>query len=356
MRPFNSSVSTRLGVFLALFGTACAGANTAELREGSSGLSGAIPGGDGRSLAGYKAEFTANAMQGMDSLMIRTNQVWQDDDEEVLLGLFAPGVSYVAPDGNLLSNAEGVRAFVESELDRTTGHEIWRDDFAASGLMTYIYGRYKVLGAQAGTADDHEGVQLTVAVRDRFTWKIRSKMYVPFEGAPPATPREVAQDPPPHLTPDDIRATFGRRAVRGQNERAEWAVNSYFYMNSFLGRVRYAWNNDDFDTLVSLMDTKVVSRFPYDIPAVGRVNTGYSLERLLPAVGEMHMDILDFEASERLAFAMGSYSLEGMGSQIDGYFSAVVQTTDDGPVLRALLFSGAGAREVATLGEGPGPS
>ncbi len=328
--------------------TACGSANTADLVEGSSGLSGAIPGGDGRALAAYKAEFTANAVAGMDTLMLRLSDLWQRDDRDELATLYDERVTFVTPDGELLVGGDAVREYVSWQLPRTSSLDTWRDDFAASGLMTFMYGRYDADSNQPG--GDHRGVHVTVAKRDRFTWKIRSKMYLSFDGSGLPTETSLLSPEPPHVTPDSLRAVFGPRALNGQNERAEWIVDSYYFANSFLGRWRFAWNNDDFTTLASMMSRGVVVRLPYDIPAVGRTNAGYSLQRLLPAVGELSMSILDFDMSERISFCLGRYALNAAGQNLNGYYLAVVQLQDDGPELRALLFSHAGANQVLTEG------
>ena len=326
----------------------CAGGNTGDLREGTSGLSGAIPGGDGRALAAYKAEFRANALAGMDSLMLRTDEVWQRDDRDVLATLYSPRATLVTPDGQLLVGGAAVRDYVSGQLPQMSSVSTWRDEFTASGEMTFIYGRYDADSSVPGR--DSRGVHVTIAMRDHFNWQIRAKMYVGFEGAGVATDPSLLSGEPPHVSPDLIRARFGRRALNGQDERAEWAVSSYFYLNSYLSEWRQAWNNDDSQAAIQMMGDGVVIRLPFDVPALGKTNAAYSLERLLPAVGDLSLSILDFDISERLGFCLGAYTLNAGGQELKGYYMSVMQMQDDGPRLRALIFSGSGANQLAAPG------
>jgi len=325
----------------------CAGANTADLAEqGPTGLSSALPGGDGRALAAYKAEFHANALQGTDSLMLRFGEVWQRHKREFLPSLYSADVTLVTPDGKLLHGRNAVMAYADWQLPQVSGIETWRDEFAASGLMTFMYGRYQTESSQP--EGDHSGVHITIAKRDHFDWQIRSKMYLAFGGAGVPTPGDLIVANPPHLTPDSIRARYGPSALRGQNERAEWMVNAYLFTNSYLSEFRYAWNNDDFEGALSMLAPGAVVRLPWDVPAVGKTNAAYSLERLLPAVGDLGMSILDFDRSERISFAMGCYTLVAGDQVLSGYYTAVIQMQDQGPQFTALVFSGSGANEVST--------
>ncbi len=323
---------------------ACAGASTADLSEGRSGLAGALPGGDGRQLAAYRAEFRANAIGGMDSLLIRLEEVWRRDRRETLAGLYSPDATLVTPDGSLLVGGARIREWVEHELPRTAMLDTWRDDFAASGAMTVMYGRYEADAVDG--RGDHRGVHITVAKRDRLDWRIRAAVYLSFEGAPPPAPNPLRTPDPPHVQPDSLRAKYGRRALKGHDPRAEWIVDTYFMDNQFLSAFRYAWDRDDPEAIFQLLAPDVVLRLPFDIPAVGRTNAGYSLQRLLPAVGSLRMSILDFDMSERLSFVLGSYAMEATREEVRGYYLAVVRLEDHGPLLKALLFSGAGANVV----------
>jgi len=132
--------------------------------------------------------------------------------------------------------------------------------------------------------------------------------------------------------------------------QAEWAVSSYFYLNAYLSEWRHAWNNDDAGAAIRMMSDGVVIRLPFDIPALGKTNAAYSLERLLPAVGDLSLSILDFDMSERLSFCLGAYTLSTGGQELEGYYLSVMQMQDDGPHLRALVFSGSGANQLAAPG------
>lgn len=325
---------------------ACAGANTSDLTQGTTGLSSALPGGDGRALAAYKLEFRANALQGTDSLMLRFSEVWQWDNREYLPDLYSEDVTLVTPDGQLLQGRNAVLAYADWQLPQISGIETWRDEFAVSGLMAFIYGRYETDSSQP--AGDHRGVHVTIAKRDHFTWQIRSKMYLAFGGSGVLTRRDLLSPEPPHLTLDSIRARYGERALNGQDERAEWMVDAYLSANSYLSEFRYAWNNDDFESAVSMLAPGAVVRLPWDVPVVGKTNAAYSLERLLPAVGDLNMSILDFDVSERISFCMGRYTLPAGDQVLTGYYTAVIRLQDEGPQLTALLFSGSGANGVAT--------
>lgn len=323
-------------------------ANTADLMQGTSGLAGALPGGDGRALAAYKAEFNANALAGMDTLMLRTDEVWRRDNRTELARLYSDKATLLTPDGKLLTGGEAVREYVSAQLPTMATLDTWRDEFGASGIMTFMYGRYDADSNEP--SGDNKGIHLTIAMRDRFNWQIRSKVYLSFDGSGVPTAPELLTGDPLHVSPDSIRAAFGVRALNGQNDRAEWQVNSYFAVNSFMSAWQYAWNNDEFDDAVAMMAPGVVVRFPYDIPAVGKTNAAYSLQRLLPAVGDVTMSILDFDMSERLSFCLGTYTLNAGGQELTGYYMAVIGIQDEGPELRSLVFSGAGANEGSTEG------
>jgi Domain of unknown function (DUF4440) len=349
------SISPRLqAAALLLAVTGCVGGgNPANLVPGTSGLTSAIPGGDGRSAALYQAEFNADLIQGVDSLMLRYADVWQRHKERAIEGLYAENATLVAPDGHLISGGERLRAYARTLMPRIAAEDSWRDDFTGSGEMALSYGRYRIDSVEPGM--DHHGVQLTIAKRDGLVWKIRSKFYLSFEASGAPLPEALCFDDPPHVTSEAIRADFGRRALRGQDERAEWMVSSYFAVNGILGQLRHSWDRDDAGTISAMLAPGAIVRLPWDIPAVDPTNATYSLERLLPAAGDLHMTILDFDRSERLLFALGAYRLRTGRQDVEGYYMIVIQQTDDGPLIRALVFSGAGANPASSSEGVPRP-
>ena len=157
--------------------------------QGTSGLAGALPGGDGRALAAYKAEFNANALAGMDTLMLRIDEVWRRDNRTELARLYSDKVTLLTPDGQLLAGGEAVREYVSSQLPTMATLDTWRDEFGASGIMAFMYGRYDADSNEP--SGDNKGIHLTIAMRDRFNWQIRSKVYLSFDGSGAPTAPEL---------------------------------------------------------------------------------------------------------------------------------------------------------------------
>jgi ketosteroid isomerase-like protein len=304
---------------------------------GATGLSGALPGGDGRAALAYRSEFRGYVLQGVDALVDRFQEGWRRDDLEELGRVYEADAWVVTPDGRLVVGFEAITEWLDRALPATGTMITGRDDFTASGEMAYIQGRYEA--SAGGGSQAHSGIHLTVIKRHGRDWRIRAQLFLPAEGMPDAVASTAVAA---HITPDDLRVREGRVRRAQAAEVIEWMVDSYLEANSLMSLWRDAWLRDDVRAALAMLTPEAKVRIPWDVPVVGSAAVQRSLTRFLPAVGALSMSIQDFDASERISYCLGRYHLTGSSGELGGYYLAVIRKEDDGSRLRALVFGGAG--------------
>ncbi|MFQ5538525.1 MAG: nuclear transport factor 2 family protein [Gemmatimonadota bacterium] len=305
---------------------------------GSSGLAGAIPGGDGRSLLAYRSEYRASVIQGVDSLVRRMEQRWRGRDRKAVAREYYEGASVVTPGGVLLSGRRAVADWLEQVGRAHGGFDLWRSGVAASGEMAAFFGRME--STSSGSGPGLRGQHLTVARREGREWRVRAQIFIPaLEGiSSPSAEGEFSD--PPHITPDEIRARRSRGYRIGTvSPVAEWAVGMYWISSSTLARLRFDWERHDVQALSDLLAPSVILRLPGQAPLAGREEARTSLQSRTWDWGRLYMTVLDFDASERLAFCLGRYVQETKGRDLAGYYLAVFRVEDAGPHITHLFFT-----------------
>lgn len=309
--------------------------------QGPSGLEGALPGGDGRALAAYRAEYRGNVIQSVDSLFQGLREGWRSADGSGLREIYGEDAWIVPSRGPVLSSAEALDAYLGHSSAEVRELEAFRNDMVASGEMAFIYGRYEA--RPRGSGGDQRGVHATVAMRMGRDWKIRAQLFLPLEGFSDLLAVDDDMPEPVHITPDEVRRRRDERSHRRRSAAGEWMASQYLLANSTLSALRHAWYSDDAEALEELLAREATIRLPWDLPRVAGVGVSESLGRILRATGQLHMTILDFEASERLSFCLGRYFLATPAGEQTGYYLAALRNEDRGQRIRGLIFTGAGA-------------
>ncbi|MEQ8329334.1 MAG: nuclear transport factor 2 family protein [Longimicrobiales bacterium] len=334
----------RAMALVVLVASGCARSPGPVQEMGPTGLDGALPGGDGRSALAYRAEFRGDVVQGLDSLMLAYHEGWRARDPGALAGLFGDHALLHAPGGVYLAES-ALEGWFEAVAPTVQSVNLWRDHLAASGDLAAAFGRYR--SEPVGVGAGQEGHHLTVAKRRGRRWEIRSQ----FFRAPGADAPAVPAGPPAsldHITPDQIRQRRIRTIRAGAPlQAAEYVVGAYFVANSTLSAWRYHWNRDADADAAALLAPDAVVALPDGVPVVGAVAAAEALHGWLPGSGDLHMTIVDFDASELISFATGRFFVEREGGGVGGGYIAVIRAEDEGPRIQALLFS-ADAAETAT--------
>jgi len=307
-----------------------------ELTRGPSGLESVLPGGDGRALRAYRAEYRTDIIRWVDSLATAAQQSWRRDDGTALASAYDPAAVLLPGDGSLVLGDEAVGAYFGGLLARSGNFITWRDDMMASGEMAFTFGRYQAASSTGGVL--HRGMHFTVASRRGRDWKIRAQGFFPSDGQVPAVPEAILAPYPAPVTADLVRNRRGGGELGWAGASvADWAVGTYWTTNSALQSLQNGWNTRDVDGLMGLMAPDAKVRLPNGVHVDGEADIRQALEQALAASGSLQFTILDHDASERLSYALGRYT--GYDGGASGFYLAVLRIENGGPSIRALLFS-----------------
>jgi ketosteroid isomerase-like protein len=101
----------------------------------------------------------------------------------------------------------------------------------------------------------------------------------------------------------------GRATTSGQN-LAEYYGEVTERLTELFSAWRSAWAGDRLDELAELYHEEGVLTLPGSDPLWTREGIRQGLEGLLPISGEIQASVLDFDASGRMAYVWGAFSLQ----------------------------------------------
>jgi len=324
---------------LLLVAAGCAVRGNGELAQGATGLEATLPGGDGRALRAYRSEYRSDVIRWVDSLAVACQQSWQRDDGSALASAYDQDAVLIPGDGSLVVGTDAVRAYFEGLMPGQGSFITWRDQMMASGEMAFTFGRYQASRRDGRTL--HRGFHFTVASRRGRDWKIRAQGFFPQEGVVPVVPDAILAPYPPSMTVDLVRDRRGGGDPFGAGAAiAEWAVGTYWTTNSTVQSLQHSWNVRDVDGLMGLMAADATVRLPDGLPLDDEDEIRAALTQAVAGSEGLVLSILDHDASERLSYALGQYTLES--GREAGFYVVVLRLENQGPSIRALLFSGGG--------------
>lgn len=314
----------------------CAVRGTGELTRGATGLEATLPGGDGRALRAYRSEYRSDVIRWVDSLAIACQQSWQRDDGAALASAYDRDAVLIPGDGSLVVGADAVGAYFGGLLPGNGDFITWRDQMMASGEMAFTFGRYQT--SRRGGRMLHRGFHFTVASRRGRDWKIRAQGFFPQEGMVPVVPDAILAPYPRSMTVDVLRdRRGGGDPLRAGAAIAEWAVGTYWTTNSTVQSLQHSWNVQDVEGLMGLMAADATVLLPDGLPLDDEDEIRDALGRAVAGSEGLVLSILDHDASERLSYALGQYTMDS--GRETGFYLVVLRLENQGPSIRALLFS-----------------
>jgi uncharacterized protein (TIGR02246 family) len=96
-------------------------------------------------------------------------------------------------------------------------------------------------------------------------------------------------------------------------ERAAYNADILRDYNALVARVQKAWEEKNADAAARSYSLGATLTFPGAAPVRGRQAIERETQRFFADGGTLLMSVVDFVASERLAYALGSYALQPMG-------------------------------------------
>lgn len=302
---------------------------------GSLSAQSGVPGGDPRDGDRMRAEFYAHVLARTDTLMRRWSAAWRSDDAAAAAGLYAENAVLVLPDGRLVVGRDMIGRSLEEGLPRMGEIQAGRRDFDASERMAYMAGpaRFET-GGMISARSASRGSHATVAIRTDDGWRIRLQL---FQLRPGAESLPLSAPGRGVVTPDRPDAVIdGRGPARPYYERTFAAVTRA------VGDLSVAWQDGDLHRARSLYGPDALLHSPLDgEDYVGASAVAGHLPGLVSRGGQVHMAVLDFDASGRMAVVYGRYLVErARGADrenLTGPYVLVYRLERDEPRIRAHL-------------------
>lgn len=145
-------------------------------------LAGQVPGGEQFPRGSVMAEYRAEVLTQVNSLLADWGDDWALDRPEELSELYWEDALLIPPGGELKRGHDEILAYFNGTLGQHGQIEAFMLDFDASGGMAQVFGNYMLAiqqGDEAGT--QKTGPLITVYLRRGRRWKIRSQVFFPAD-------------------------------------------------------------------------------------------------------------------------------------------------------------------------------
>lgn len=147
---------------------------------GSGQLAAQAPGGEQVPRGSVMAEYRAEVLTQVNSLLQDWGEDWAQDHPDELTELYWEDALLIPPGGELRRGHAEILEYFNGTLAEHGHIEAFMLDFDASGGMAQVFGNYMLSiqqGAEAGT--QKTGPLITVYLRRGRRWKIRSQVFFP---------------------------------------------------------------------------------------------------------------------------------------------------------------------------------
>ena len=140
------------------------------------------PGGEQVPRGSVMAEYKAEVLTQVNSLLADWGADWGLDRPEELSELYWEDALLIPPGGGLKRGRDEILTYFTDTLSQHGSIEAFMLDFDASGGMAQVFGNY-MLAVQQGTeaGSQKTGPLITVYLRRGRRWKIRSQVFFPAD-------------------------------------------------------------------------------------------------------------------------------------------------------------------------------
>lgn len=302
---------------------------------GPLGAQAGVPGGDPASGDRMRAEFRAHVLAGTDTLMRAWSDAWRRDDAEAVAGRYLDDAVVVLPGGDVLVGRDAIRRSLERGLGRVGEIQAGRGDFDASERLAYLAGPARfVVGDVAGARSPSWGSHVTIGFRSDEGWRIRLQLFRLREG----------QESVPISGPDGplVRPERPDAATLDRGAAAPYFRRTYAAVTRAVGELAVTWQDGDLRGLRELFTRRGRLRSSLDgEDYAGEEALARHLPELATLGGAVHLAVLDFDASGRMAVVYGRYLAEAVrgagGDDLTGPYVLVYRLDGDEPRIRALV-------------------
>jgi len=146
-------------------------------------LTAQVPGGEQIPRGSVMAEYKAEVLTQVNSLLADWGNDWGLDRPQELSELYWEDALLIPPGGGLMRGRAEILSYFTDTLSQHGRIEAFMLDFDASGGMAQVFGNYMLAiqqGAEAGS--QQTGPLITVYLRRGRRWKIRSQVFFPADG------------------------------------------------------------------------------------------------------------------------------------------------------------------------------
>lgn len=324
-------------MLVGLLVSACGGQG-GTLSQRPTGLSGALPGGDGRALRAYRAEYRTEVLRTADSLVAEFHRGWQRGRTRAVAEVYADEALLLPGDGVVVRGRDDIGGYFEAFEGRLSSVLTWRDHFEASGEMVVAFGRYQFNAP--GGASLHRGFHFTVLSGHNHRWAVRLQGFLPRDGTPLSPPARLVAPLPPAVSAEEVeRRRGGAGFNRVSTAVSFWATQRYWSCNGLFQEFAYAWNRSDAASLAALFTDDALLRVPGGdvVEGLDAVRGALAASGLGGNRALLDPRIVAFDASERTAYLLAALSADEGG--VPRFLFLVFREEDGGMSVRAALFT-----------------
>lgn len=256
-------------------------------------------------------KYRAHAMAKTDTLVGEWRAAWQVDAPGEVAARYTENALLVLPDGQPLVGRAEIERRLGNLLSRARDVQLGQLDFDAGTGIAFRTGSFEM---DFGDGPALRGQHLTVLMRKREGWRIRSQFFFP-EPEGPSLPADPSVGGP--LSPHRTAGALARR-----NEWEDFHSGVFAEVNRATADLTRAWREGDVATAADAYGEHATLQLWRSERCEGKPAIDACLRDLLPRVGEARAAVLDFDAAGSLAYVYGRYYMEVEGG--DGARETVV--------------------------------
>lgn len=171
VKPMQQPIRRLAVLPLAALALACA-AGTARAQT--------LPGVEDVDFNAQTRDYNVAILREYQKVMDQWRQAWERKDARGLASIYTPAAYVVFEDGNPVQGSGAIQALFQSRLADKGSVRTGVTDFVASDRLAYAIGSYVYEEKEAdGTLREVTGTFVSVLVRDRDHWKLRSQVLTP---------------------------------------------------------------------------------------------------------------------------------------------------------------------------------